>query len=561
METEMQIQSQIVDDVPLIIEMTKQMNLCELINTFFPSHGNQQGIDNGKLFIGWLAFIISQNNHCKNGVREWSNKISYILEPLLEVKLREVEFSDDRLANLLDYLSDDNAWNAFEDSFSKNVIEVYELPVETIRCDGSAACGYHEVKDEGIMQYGRSKDHRPDLPQLKIMAASLDPGILIGMDVLSGEKNDDPLYVPLIKRIRPIINKSGVLFVGDCKMSALNIRADIEKNKDLYLAPLGLSNTKIRKDYKEFVKAVTEGSQQAELVYKTDEKTRKTKLIACGYELIRKQECIEEKIVWNERVFVYRSLEFARSEIALFEKKLHKIELELLALTPITKKGSRQIYNESKLQEGIKKILNKSEIGGLISIQYHKEEYNKKERFVIVIKRKDEEVEKYKNKCGWRLMVTNATEEKLTFNQAILTYRQEWTLERCFKILKKSHLGISPLYVRKESRLKGLVRLLSVAVRFMVLLEYAIAKSLKDEGETIKGLDIAHPNKEVKTPTAYSILRKFCREKIILTKVDIGEKIFYKMTNINEDLRKILRHLKIPLNVYRGDYYQIGSVI
>ncbi len=49
------------------------------------------------------------------------------------------------------------------------------------------------------MQFGASKDHRADLPQLKIMAASLDPGLIIGLDVASGEQNDDVMYVPLIQ--------------------------------------------------------------------------------------------------------------------------------------------------------------------------------------------------------------------------------------------------------------------------------------------------------------------------------------------------------------------------
>lgn len=61
------------------------------------------------------------------------------------------------------------------------------------------------------------------------MVASLDPGILIGMNIDSREKNDDTMYLPLIQRIRPMINKKGTLFVGDCKMSSFGIRSNIQQ--------------------------------------------------------------------------------------------------------------------------------------------------------------------------------------------------------------------------------------------------------------------------------------------------------------------------------------------
>ncbi|MBA2728713.1 MAG: IS1634 family transposase [Parachlamydiaceae bacterium] len=514
-------------------------------------------MNNGQLTVGWLAFILSQANHCKNAVREWANKIPTILGTLLESRIRDVEFSDDRLANLLDTLSDDDSWKSFEDGLSKKCIEVYELPIETVRFDGSSAYGYHEVVENGIMQYGASKDHRPDLPQLRMMAATLDPGILIGIDLESGEKNDDSLYLPLILRMRPIINKTGVLFVGDCKMSSMGIRGDIQRNKDYYLTPLQLGTEKIRSYFKELVEAIVEGAQEAELIYRQDEKENTSKLIVAGYEVAREQEFGEKKEVkWIERIFIYRSFQHAKSEISLFEKKLKKIESELLKLTPLPTKGSRQFYEEARLVVAINKVVNKYELDNLLKISYEIESYNNKNRYVVRVERNIEKIKSQKRRCGWRLMATNAPREKLSFSQAILSYRQEWTLERCFRILKKSHLGISALYVRKEERIKGLTRLLSIGVRLMTLLEYSISESLKKKNEIVKGLDVAHPNKTTKTPTALSIFKKFCREKITLSKVHIEGKVFWNMTRICEDLIKVIKHLGIPIDIYGAKYYQ-----
>ncbi|MDZ8260570.1 hypothetical protein [Nostoc sp. ChiQUE01b] len=53
-----------------------------------------------------------------------------------------------------------------------------------------------------VIPMGHSKDHRPDLAQVKIMLSTLDPlGMPIAAEILSGEKADDPLYVPAIQRV------------------------------------------------------------------------------------------------------------------------------------------------------------------------------------------------------------------------------------------------------------------------------------------------------------------------------------------------------------------------
>ena len=74
---------------------------------------------------------------------------------------------------------------------------------------------------------------------MKVMLGALDPlGMPLATDVLSGERADDGLYLPIIERIRGGLNKTGLLFVGDCKMSALETRAYLAKHQDMYVSPL-----------------------------------------------------------------------------------------------------------------------------------------------------------------------------------------------------------------------------------------------------------------------------------------------------------------------------------
>src|SRR6202521_5410150 len=148
-----------------------------------------------------------------------SRPTAQVIEPL--------DFSDDRLSHLLTHLSKPQYWHQIERDLHARSIAVYALPQDVIRCDATTVSGAHEVTAGGLLQFGQSKDD-PTRPQIKVMMGSLDPlGMPLSTDVLSGERADDGLYLASIERIRPSLKTTGLLFVGDCKMSALETRASI----------------------------------------------------------------------------------------------------------------------------------------------------------------------------------------------------------------------------------------------------------------------------------------------------------------------------------------------
>jgi transposase len=127
--------------------------------------------------------------------------------------------ADDRLADVLRHLSDDERWRAFEQELSGHLVRVYDLKPSCVRLDSTTASSYGAVSEDGLLQLGYSTDHRPDLPQLKVMLATLDPlGMQLPTEVLSGERADDLSDVPAIAQVRACRNTVGLLYVGDGKM-------------------------------------------------------------------------------------------------------------------------------------------------------------------------------------------------------------------------------------------------------------------------------------------------------------------------------------------------------
>src|SRR4029450_5934537 len=164
-----------VDDIPLLIGLANKLHLAEVLDHHMGTHRLQQGLNNGQLAVGWLAYILSQADHRKSAVREWANGMPHTLESLLGYPIRAVEFSDDRLGGVLYRLSEDATWDAIERSLWTAPVTLYEVALAGSRLDSTTSYGYHRVTDEGVMQRGHSKDHRPDLPQLKVMAAAAEP--------------------------------------------------------------------------------------------------------------------------------------------------------------------------------------------------------------------------------------------------------------------------------------------------------------------------------------------------------------------------------------------------
>jgi transposase len=217
-----------VDDIPLLLEQMQRMHLPTLIDHHFPTHGNWQGLSLGWVSTIWLSSILSRGDHRLVHVEPWVNNRLWTLRKATGQAVEHLDFTDDRLELALQYLSDDVRWAQFESALNQHTVRVYDLSCERIHVDSTTASSYATVSESGLFQFGHSKDHRPDLPQVKVMQAVLDPlGMPLATDVVSGACADDPLYLPCIKRLQESLGRRGLLYVGDCKMAARDPRAVI----------------------------------------------------------------------------------------------------------------------------------------------------------------------------------------------------------------------------------------------------------------------------------------------------------------------------------------------
>jgi transposase len=564
------LQHERVDDIPLLLGLMQQLHLPETLERSLGSHHLHQGISNGWLACGWMAFILSEANHRKVSVQDWAQSHQHTLEALIGQPLRPAEFSDDRLSIILRRLHDSN-WSALETDLWQTTCEVYEVPIRCVRLDSTTSCGYHTIDPDGVMQLGYSKDHRPDLAQLKLMAAAAQPtGHLLACDVHPGNAADDPLYVPLLERVRRLLGRPGLLYAGDCKMAALETRADIARHKDYYLVPLPQTG-EVPEWFHTWVEAVVSGTQEVELLYAQDAKGNTT-LFGAGYELERscQVEMDGEVFAWSERVQLVKSLPLARRQGEQLEERLRRTEVEVRALTPPVGRGQRQYREEGALREAITEVLERNGVAPLLSVAWRREERREKRyegrgrggagrkwhwevtiRYeVTTVCREESAIAAAKYWQGWRVQVTTLPREGYSLQECVLLYNGGWSLERDFHVVKDVPLGIRPLFVRADDQIIGLTRLLTIALRLLTLFELRVRAGLEKAKEELSGLYEGQPKRKTSRPTATRLLKAIARMEITVTCVESTDDSQWYMSGLPSLLRRILELLDLPESIY-----------
>jgi transposase len=560
------------DDVALLIGQLVKMGLPEVLDRHIPRHWTQRGLSWGWTAVIWLASIVTEGDHRKVSVETSLKGMRHTLSHLTAQASEPLDFRDDRLSHLLTHLSQPAYWHQIERDLNARSMEIYDLSQDVIRCDAPTVSGEHEVTAEGLVQFGHSKDD-PARPQLKVMIGSLDPwGMPRATDVLSGERADDGLYLPIIERIRPGLQTPGLLFVGACQRSALATRAYLARHQDWYLSPRPLTGTTA-----EAMDAwITEGVRQGERgalarIVRTNDRGH-TMRAAEGYEVERTCEAPDEAgdiAAWPERVLVVRSPLHAAHQAAGLERRLSHAETTLAALTPPRGRGKRQITDEATLVAAIARVLTEHRVDGLLSVTWEKQveqttQYIGRGRGAVHREKRVLEKTRYhithivrqvatiaalRQRFGWKAFVTNAPPTPLSLQAAVWCYRHEYRVARSFNRLK-SRVHIAPLFVKLNDQSEGLTYLLPLGVRVLTVMEFVLRRSLQTDQTTLPGLHPENKARITDKPTAERILKAFANVSLTIIKNAAGEEILRRLTSLSGLQADSLQRLGLGASLY-----------
>ncbi len=357
-------------------------------------------------------------------------------------------------------------------------------------------------------------------------------------------------------------------------MSAIAIRAYIQAAGDYYLTPLSQVG-EVASQMQAWIEAgVAKGEDLSKVLVCDEEGTHE---IARGYEV--KRFCIHEEQTWEEQVLIVRSFAFAEAQQRYLEKRLTKARAALLALTPPVGQGKRQIKDEETLIARAEAILEKYEVTGLLTYQYARESRQEEKlvgsgrdgpnrprqviehvRYQITqVQRHEEAIGKHVATLGWRAYGTNAPPTRLSFENAVLEYRNEFRIERVFGRFKGDHLSIAPLFVKRDDQVVGLTRLLSLAVRLLTLMEFVVRRRLQEQKRALAELYLDSPRKTTTRPTTERLLRAFSHIKLIT--ITLPDRIVHQVTGFSPIHQDIIDLLGLPSDLYASLTKTVSCVL
>jgi transposase len=502
-----------IDDVVLLLHVMMGMGLPELLNEHLPRHWKQSGLDWGWVVVIWLSYILSEGDHRKVVVREWVCQRQQTIERVCGVAISGTDFSDDRLSIVLKRLSGGRGWGLIESALNERTVSVYDLNPERVRLDATTVSGAHLVSEDGLFQFGHSKDDATR-PQVKVMMADLDPmGMPLATQVVSGEQADDGLYIPIFETVRLSLGKPGLLWVGDSKMGALATRYHIHQAEHYYLMPLARTG-----QVPELLRQTLSEMRQSGAVFESValsriDGTAGACLSGCVTErVVESLTEVGDGLSWTEQVFLVHSPNHAQKQADGLAKRLATTTAKLLALTPMVGRGRKQISDVTELESKATAIIKAHRLVGLIDYTFESQPPTKthQARYQITAVTPNQiALVEHQQDFGWRLYVSNAPASQLSLAQAVSVYREEWIVEHGFHRFKGKSLGADPLFVQRDDQVVGLLNLLSLGLRLLTLIEFVVHRQLTQTQATLTGLYTENPKKSTNRPSTERILKVF----------------------------------------------------
>jgi transposase len=557
-----------LDDVPLLLAQLQRMQVAALLDQHFPTHPHWAGEPTfGEVACVWIASLVSTGDHRLCELQAWAGQRLTMLSACLGKPVRALDFHDDRLGDMLSTLHHQNTWAAFEQQLNAGLIRVYRLPTDVVRVDMTTASTFADAgssDEDGLFQFGHSKDHRPDLAQIKVSVAALDPlGMPLTTTVVSGNSADDPLYVPAIVQVQASLGAGqGRLFVGDCKMAALETRAHVASTGDHYLCPLS-GKQMPQEELAQLLEPVWTKSQVLTPVFRPGENTNDpAELIAQGFSYVVSQTAMVagKEVTWQEQRQAVRSEAHAISQQRALDDKVAKAVAALTKLNE-RKQGKKRL-GAQELVTASEEIVKRYGVTELVEVQIQtttteveQRKYKDRpagvlevEEHTVKMEIKTQAVENKKRLCGWRVYVTNAL--MLGVVAAVQAYRGQYGIEHGFARTKGKTLNLTPLYLQWDDRVSGLVHLLSIGLRLLTLVEFEVRRRLSETGEKLRGVYPGQAGRATTRPSAELLLAVF--RGVNMWVVEHEGVCYRRVSTLTAVQIQILQLLDLPPSIYQG---------
>jgi hypothetical protein len=132
-------------------------------------------------------------------------------------------------------------WQTIAAEVTLNAVEQFGLNIETVHYDLTSVCFCGQYSGSSWVEFGYSRDHRPDLRQVNIgLSATADGEVALpgGSGIHPGGTNDAAITVPNYQKLQALFDRSDILVTGDRTMQSAGNMLTISRAHGRFLGPV-----------------------------------------------------------------------------------------------------------------------------------------------------------------------------------------------------------------------------------------------------------------------------------------------------------------------------------
>jgi transposase len=432
---------------------------------------------------------------------------------------QKAAINDDRIARTLDVLSRPYARNLFF-RLALRIIKDFQLETARVHHDTTTVTfhgGYAASVTEPHITYGINKDHRPDLKQLVFgLSVLADGAVPIAHEVYSGNRTDDTIHRGNLDYLRQLLGREDFVYVADSKLCTRQNLSHIASFGGKFVTLLPRS----RAEDKLFRLRIRQGGHPRwHRLLVVPNKRRSTDPPDIYATTSEGPNSTSEgyRLIWC------RSAQKAALDRSAREAELKKAETELFDLGTRLNRG--RLRSRLEIKKAVAAIMRTYRCRPFLTVTIGYSLQSKMKRlgpgrppkgapkrtvrhrlFHLHVRRNKEYLRAEARTDGVFPLVTNLPSSEASKKKVLLIYKYQPYVEKRHSLLK-SELEVAPVYLKKPSRVAGLIHAAFIAMTLDALIERTLRRNMARLG--IEDLPILPEGRLTKTPSTARLLGMF----------------------------------------------------
>jgi transposase len=542
---------------PVALSLARLAGIREIVDQFTGWSPNSRSTSPGILAESLTAAILCGCRPLYKVERFWESQTVEIFYK--EDGITAGQLNDDAYARMLDKLASIDCQRMFE-TVCLTMLQHHSLDIVLTHSDTTSVSveGIYESEGEAASEdftitHGHSKDHRPDLKQIKVGLSVQQDGLPLSGELLSGNKSDQVWNPHAVKELSDLVTGEGfkdTVFLADCALISTESLLSLAKQKIQFISRLPetfnlaseLKKAAWSEDTWEEIGQLANKPNDKAAVYRSWKSVKEIGGEKFGFMVIHSSKLEErkEKTLSKEVKRVKANLCKKSAEL---NKQSFACEADAARSAERLRKNSEKkgfccdvsVSKKEKVVYGHKGRPKLSEVPE-IHISWHAE---------VKIGDMGEAILEEKKRMGSTFVLIYRLLEEKSSEEILRSYKNQDKVEQGFKFLKQP-LNLGPVYTKKTERVKALGYIFLMVLLLAKYLEYRVRTSMSNSGEILKV-----GGQKVQRPTAKTILEYLSEMSVLLI---AGQLMLPSI--IPEDVLKMIRWSGFEEEVYICGYSQ-----